>query len=141
MSALYTPAMLGLATQLANYPFDERSAHQADMRAKICGSRVRVGLDLDEAGAINRIGLAVSACAVGQSSAAILAAGVDGEEPETLAYTLERIEEWLKGESELPDWPDFGVLAAARERTGRHGALLLPWQAAVAALSSAQSHR
>jgi len=36
----------------------------------------------------------------------------------------------------LPDWPGLDAIEAARAFPGRHGAMLLPWQAALAALSS-----
>ncbi|MEM9311639.1 MAG: iron-sulfur cluster assembly scaffold protein [Pseudomonadota bacterium] len=141
MSALYTPTMLALATQLADYPFDDSLVHQAQSRSKICGSSVRVGLDLDRSERVARIGLKVSACAVGQSSAAILAGGVAGATFDDLARQFEQIEGWLSGASAPPNWPRFEALLGARDHPGRHGALVLPWQAALSALSSVQLHR
>ena len=78
----------------------------------------------------------VSACAVGQSSAAILALGAGGAMPEQLLATQSAIAGWLAGEKPLPEWPEFDTLAPALPHTGRHGALLLPWNAAIQALST-----
>ena len=136
MSALYTPDMLALATQLAMHPFDADFAYQASARSKVCGSSLTIGLDLDAQGRVRRIGLKVSACAVGQSSAAILAQGALGLDAKGLEQTFKAIQIWLPSEGDPPQWPGFAHLAPARAHAGRHGALLLPWEAAVKALSA-----
>lgn len=136
MSTLYTPEMLALAIELAGYPLDDGFAHQASARSKVCGSSLSIGLDLDVDGAVRRIGLKVSACAVGQSSAAILAQHIGGVTALEVEQTHAALCDWLTGEGVLPDWPGLATLAPARDRTGRHGALLLPWEAALKALSA-----
>lgn len=130
--------MLALSTELVRYPLDMHFSHKADARSSVCGSALSVGLNLDDKGRVSRIGLKVSACAVGQSSAAILAGAVEGASREDIAKTFDAIELWLKGEGDQPQWPRFDTLVGARERAGRHGALRLPWQAALAALSQDQ---
>ncbi len=97
---------------------------------------LKLGLDSDERGVVTKIGLQVSACAVGQSSAAILARAVIGKDGGDLSEILGQVESWLQGVGPLPAWPEFDALEPALPHTGRHGALLLPWKAAVAALSS-----
>ena len=138
MSALYTPEMLALSTRLSSYPWSADLARQAQARSAICGSAISIGLDLDESGRVSKIGLKVSACAVGQSSAAILAHAVQGASLDDLAATLRDLRLWLADEGDLPAWPKLEVIEGARPHAGRHGALLLPWEAAVKALSSAQ---
>lgn len=135
MSTLYTPQMLALAADLARYPLAGEYTHRASERSSVCGSTLTLGLDLDEHGAVSRIGLQVSACAIGQSSAAVLAGHAQGAKPEEIAATHAALQDWLSGEGDLPSWPGLDALAAARSRPGRHGALLLPWQAATRALS------
>ncbi|MGB3320231.1 MAG: iron-sulfur cluster assembly scaffold protein, partial [Sphingopyxis granuli] len=44
---------------------------------------------------------------------------------------------WFAGEGAAPDWPGFDLLAPARDYPARHGAILLPFDAAVAALAGA----
>lgn len=137
--------MLALSVQLARYPWNDDLAHKAEARSSICGSSIAMGLDLDKAGLVERIGMTVSACAVGQSSAAILASAAHGKSADDIERTLAGIERWLGrgaaglGQRDLPAWPDLDVIAGARGHPGRHGALLLPWQAAVSALSVAQT--
>lgn len=79
----------------------------------------------------------VSACAIGQASAALLARGSIGAAPEDIIATANDLERWLAGEGDLPRWPGLAPLTPALAHPGRHGALLLPWNAAVEALSQA----
>jgi NifU-like protein involved in Fe-S cluster formation len=134
---LYTPQLLGLATQLAAYPLEGEFAHQHEGRSKTCGSTVAIGLDLDEGGRIARIGLGVIACAIGQASAAIMGAGILGKSLEDMRDIDRAISVWLEHGNVLPEWHGFSALEPAREHHGRHAALCLPWKCALAALSKA----
>lgn len=133
---LYSPQLLALATQLAAFPFDECLPLQAEARSRSCGSVITLGLALSDDGQIAQIGMQVSACAVGQASAALLAQAARGAEPVRLRQTADGLAAWLAGEGVLPDWPGLDALAPALLHPGRHGALLLPWNAAARALSS-----
>ena len=139
MSKLYTPQMLALATELAACPLGADFSLVADGRSSVCGSALAVGIDLDAEGRVSRMGLRVSACAVGQASAAILAGAAEGTRPEDIRSAFNAVQKWLEGEGERPAWPRFDALAAALEHPGRHGALILPWETATRALSSALS--
>lgn len=138
---LYSPALLGLATGLASFPLTDDLPLKAEARSRSCGSVIAFGLALDDDARIARIGMRVSACAIGQASAAVLAQGAAGHGAEAIEAAAAVLEVWLAGEGDLPDWPGIDALAPAREHPGRHGALLLPWTAARAALSQAVSSR
>lgn len=138
-TSLYSPSLLALAASLADYPLDRDFAHRAQARSRTCGSTIEIGLDTGPDGAITRIGMMVTACAVGQGSAAILARSARGRSAADIARAAERVDLWLKGGGEPPDWPGFETLLAAREHLGRHGALLLPWKAASDALCTAST--
>jgi NifU-like protein involved in Fe-S cluster formation len=131
---LYSPALLALATGLADYPLAPDLALRAEARSRSCGSVIVLGLATGERGEVARIGMQVSACAIGQASAMLLAQGAAGATPQAIAATGEGLARWLAGEGELPDWPGLGVLVPARAHPGRHEALLLPWKAAAMAL-------
>jgi len=133
---LYSPALLGLATELAQFPLNDALTLRAEARSRSCGSVIALGLALAENGRISRIGMTVSACAIGQASAALLARSALGADPARIVDTTATLTTWLAGESGLPDWPGLAVLAPALPHPGRHGALLLPWKAACEALSS-----
>ena len=136
---LYSPRLLSLSAELARFPLTGTFQHTAEARSRTCGSTIELGLDLDAGGKVARIGMQVSACAVGQSSAAIMALVAQGRAPEEFSATIAKIEAWLAGASDLPDWPGFDALEPALPHAGRHGAILLPWKAMTQALSSAAS--
>lgn len=132
---LYTPELLALAVGLAAYPLTDEFTLTGEARSRSCGSTLRMGVTMDDTGRIERIGLRVAACAVGQASAAIFAAAAPGRSPEELAATVAALEAWLTGGGAAPEWPRLDLLVPARAYPGRHGAMLLPWKAALDALS------
>lgn len=134
---LYTPQVLGLAMVLAQYPLREAFTFNGTARSVACGSAIELGLDLDDAGNVSGIGIRSAACAIGQASAAIFAQGAAGRDRATLGEAHDALANWLAGEGELPDWPGLDAIAAARDYPARHGALMLPWKAALQALPSA----
>lgn len=135
-AVLYTPEVLGLATSLAAYRLDDDLVLRADARSRSCGSTLTLGLALDEEGRVARVGLRSQACAIGQASAAIFAQAVQGRSRDQVVATAHAISSWLAGEGAQPDWPGLGVIAPARDYPGRHGALMLPWTAALQLLST-----
>ena len=111
-------------------------ALKGEARSPTCGSTVAVGLALAPDGRIERVGLRVHDCAIGQGSAAIFAAAAPGLDRGELLQSEQLIAQWLRGAASLPDWPGLSQIAAARDYSARHGAILLPWKAALAALPS-----
>lgn len=132
---LYSPALLALAAELSAYPLDPALPMRAEARSRSCGSVIVLGLACDGAGRVERIGMMVSACAIGQASAALMARGAIGQGAAAITTTGAGIAAWLGGDAPLPDWPGLAALAPARAHPGRHEALLLPWKAAAQALS------
>jgi NifU-like protein involved in Fe-S cluster formation len=133
---LYSPALLGLATELAEFPLQDTLPLRAEARSRSCGSVIALGLALAVDGRVGQIGMTVSACAIGQASAALLARSALGADPARIVDTTATLTTWLASEGGLPDWPGLDVLSPALPHPGRHGALLLPWKAACEALSS-----
>ena len=135
-AALYTPEILALAVELADYPWTGGLQRFGQASSRICGSKVAVALSTDVDGSISQIGARVSACAIGQAAAALFLRASHGRDHDDLAAALEAMECWLAGEGELPSWPGIERLASARLYSARHAAILLPWKAALAALSN-----
>ncbi|WP_374528684.1 iron-sulfur cluster assembly scaffold protein [Novosphingobium sp.] len=133
-AALYTPQVLALATGLAALPLTDDLPLRGSARSPACGSTLELGFGLDQAGRIGRVGVKAHACAIGQAAAAIFAGGCAGQEREGIAATLGALEAWLAGQGGQPDWPGLDAIAAAQGFPGRHGAMLLPWKAALEAL-------
>ncbi|MCH2487752.1 MAG: iron-sulfur cluster assembly scaffold protein [Erythrobacter sp.] len=140
-AALYSPAMLALAVELADHPLDETSAVQAQTRSRTCGSTVNLSVALDGDQCIGALGLRVSACAVGQAAAAIFARDAIGRDWTAIVAARRDIEDWLAGTGNRPDWSRLEMLDPALPHPGRHEAILLPWKAAEEALSNAADAR
>lgn len=136
---LYSPRLLMLSSRLAEYPLIDSLPLTASKRSRTCGSTIDMGLDIDGSTNVSRIGMMVTACAVGQSSAAVLAGGIVGKNAAAIGETVTAIGQWLEGGGDPPEWPEFDALLPARDHRGRHDALLLPWKAALEALSSGRA--
>ena len=134
-NTLYTTRMLSLSAELAQYPLTDSFTLTAAGKSRTCGSTIDIGLETYAAGAVSQIGMRVTACAVGQSSAAIMASALQGCAENDLRTIVTQIKDWLSGEGTLPDWPRFDAVSGALEHKGRHNALLLPWTTALQALS------
>jgi NifU-like protein involved in Fe-S cluster formation len=134
-TALYTPEVLALATGLARFPLGEDLPLRGNARSQSCGSTLEVGLALDD-GRISQVGLRTHACAIGQAAAAIFAEAATGRTVPEIAAAEREVADWLTG-GPLPTWPGIQAIAAAAAYPARHGAVLLPWRAALSALPSA----
>lgn len=141
VSRLYSPDILALAINLADYPLSRPFTHHSVLRSRSCGSEIEIGLDEGDDGTVSSLGLRVTACAIGQAAAAIFANGGKGRTAEQIGQSTRAIELWLTGESAEPCWPGFAVLHKVKPFTGRHEALLLPWRAAILALSIHDTRR
>jgi NifU-like protein involved in Fe-S cluster formation len=131
---LYTRDILRLAASIPHLGRLPEAQASVEKRAPVCGSRVIVELALDAGGKVAAIGQEVRACAFGQAAAALMGAHVVGKDAAALAGARDALAAWLAGTSDDPGaWPDLDMLAPARRLTARHGAILLPFQAAAEA--------
>ena len=136
---LYTTDILRLAASLAEPCELEQEDRRAELRSPTCGSRITVALQLDEAGHIRRITQQVHACAFGQASAALMERSAVGRGHDEAAQALLALSAWLARERDDPGaWPGLEALEPARARRSRHGAILLPFRALLAALETAK---
>lgn len=131
----YTTAILRLAASLeAPHPL-AREDGRAELRSPTCGSTIATSVMLDRADRVERLSQEVRACAFGQASAALLAASAPGRSRMEVAEVLDELTAWLAGEREdCGSWPGLDALAPARPKTARHGAILLPFRALLAAM-------
>jgi NifU-like protein involved in Fe-S cluster formation len=136
---LYTTDILRLAASLAGPAQLEREDGCAEVRSPTCGSRITLTIQIDEAGKVAALSQRVHACAFGQASAALMERAAVGGDHEQVAEALNALSGWLAGDRQDPGgWPGLDQLAAARSRRGRHGAILLPFRALLAAIESAR---
>jgi NifU-like protein involved in Fe-S cluster formation len=136
---LYTTEILRLAASLHEMCELEREDGCAELRSPTCGSRIKVAVQLDEDRRVRMISQQVHACAFGQASAALVQQHAIGRAHDEVAEALVTISRWLAQEQdEAGDWPGIATLEPARRRKSRHGAILLPFRALLAAIESAQ---
>lgn len=132
--ALYNRDILALAVGSVDFPPLGDARHRVSARAPLCGSAIILDIDAGNDGRVTGVGMHVEACALGQASATLLARHAPGRTLADIAAARDAIAGWFAGEGDFPDWPGFDLLAAARDYPARHGAILLPFDAAVAAL-------
>lgn len=131
--ALYTPAILRLATALGDQPRLAAPDATIERRTPVCGSRVTIDLVIDD-GVVRAFGQEVRACALGQASAALLGTSIIGADVLRLAEARDALGGWLSGARDDPGaWPGLDILAGARGYPARHAAILLPFAAAAEA--------
>ncbi len=136
---LYTTEILRLAAALNEPQPLARTDGHAELRSPTCGSRVATAVQLDGEGRIELVSQQVHACAFGQASASLLAAGAAGRSSDEIARAVDDLSAWLSGaRNDSGSWPGLEALAPARSRRSRHGAILLPFRALAAALQGAR---
>jgi NifU-like protein involved in Fe-S cluster formation len=134
---LYTTDILRLAASLSEPRELEREDGRAELRSATCGSRVSVAVQLDGERRVELVSQQVHACAFGQASAALVEKHAIGRSHDEIAQALIVISRWLANEQdEAGDWPGVDTLAPARSRKSRHGAILLPFRALLAAIET-----
>ena len=139
-ATLYNAEILRLAASIPHHERLPAPMGTAERRSPICGSRVTVDVDLDADGRVAAVGLLVRACALGQASAALLAAEVIGRTPAELAAARDALAGWLAaGEgAEPPAWPGLEALSPALDYTARHPSIRLAFEAAAEAAEAAE---
>ena len=138
-SALYNRDILRLATSLVA---DHRVAEPdgtAEVRSPLCGSRIQADVVTDAEGILQGLALRANACALGQASAAILTNNAVGISITEVVKLRDSVAQALKREGDMPScWPELGLLAAACDYPSRHAAILLPYDAILAAAGQAK---
>jgi NifU-like protein involved in Fe-S cluster formation len=134
---LYTTEILRLAASLEAPHELEREDGKAAVRSATCGSRMQTIVQLDADGRVEALSQTVLACAFGQASATLLERSAVGRSRGDVQTAVTEVEEWLDGSDVMPQWPGITALTPARSRKSRHGAILLPFRALLAAMDQA----
>ncbi len=137
-SALYTTDILRWAARIPVESSLVEAHGSAERRSPSCGSVVRAEVALGD-GRISDAAFKVHACALGQASAAMLLTRAKGLSPEELIAARAALEYALKQNGEWPShWEELALLERARDYPGRHAALLIGYDALIAAIENAQ---
>ncbi|WP_397592857.1 iron-sulfur cluster assembly scaffold protein [Sphingorhabdus sp.] len=138
-SALYNRDILRLATSLVAGDRLADPDGSAEVRSPLCGSRIQADIVIDADGKLRDLALRANACALGQASAAILAQNGVGTAMTEVAKLRDDVAQALQRTGNMPScWPELALLAAACDYPSRHAAILLPYDAILAAAVQAK---
>lgn len=134
---LYNQEILTLSAQLQNnrLAVPDGSAREV---SKLCGSELVIDIKLD-AGKVSDVALHVKACALGQSSAAILQNAVIGATLEDIIDARDKLRAMLKVGGSPPEgrFAKLALLKGVAAYPARHTSTLLAFEAAVKAVEIA----
>ena len=136
LSDLYSQKILEIA---ANQPIPGRLAlPDATVRrvSRVCGSSIEVDISVSADGTISAYGHKISACALGQTSAAIVATHIAGTSVAEFRVLRSQMTDMLKANGAPPSgkWADLAYLEPVRDYPPRHTSTLLVFDAVVEAL-------
>lgn len=133
---LYTKDILRLAASLPHADRLLDAQASASRRSPVCGSEISADIQLDDSGQIAALAFRAHACAMGQASAALLrqiGPGASVGEIEGMRTALAKA---LSGDDSFENCrPELAVFETARAYPARHAAILLPYDAVLAALA------
>ncbi len=142
LSDLYSEKILEIA---GNAPQPGRLDHpdaSARKVSRVCGSMIEVDVVVRD-GVVTGYGHDVSACALGQTSAAIVARTIVGTPVAEFLSIRETFRQMLKEQGVPPGgkWGDLKYLEPARDYPNRHMSMLLVFDAVAAALEKIESNQ
>jgi NifU-like protein involved in Fe-S cluster formation len=134
MSSIYTKEILALAIAASHHPRLDHPTISSNHRAPLCGSQISLDLALDTDRRVIKCGFDARACAFGQASSSLFASHVVGLTFAELSNRTEVMKLWLDAADDAP-WSAFRALAPVKALPARHGAVLLPFEAALKAFA------
>lgn len=141
LSDLYSEKILAIAGRLSDLP----PLADADARAKkvsrVCGSTIEVALKLTN-GKVSAYSHDINACALGQTSASVMATHIIGATPAELHRVRDEMTAMLKQDGPPPTgtrWDELKYLEPVRAYTPRHTSTLLVFEAVVACLEQIEN--
>nr|WP_276591815.1 iron-sulfur cluster assembly scaffold protein [Sphingomicrobium nitratireducens] len=137
MSAPYTKDILRLAAGQEHHGRLEVPDARVERRSRTCGAVLKLDLAVED-GKVSLIAVEPEACAYGQAATTLMTRHAAGQSLAGIEQALAALRAWLAGKSDdAGPWPEIDRLEPARERPGRHGAVLLPFEALADAMKEA----
>ena len=130
---LYNADILGLSATLENAALDAPDGTARNV-SKLCGSWLEIDLKIDD-GVVTDCAMRVQACALGQASAAILKASINGAKLEELVVARDGLRAMLRDGGDPPAgrFARLSLLAGVAAYPARYTSTLLAFEAAVLA--------
>lgn len=134
---LYNTDILTLSASLKNERLESPDG-TARKVSKLCGSWLEIDVKMD-GDVVSDVALRVQACALGQSSAAILQQGIIGTDLAEITKARNALREMLKGDGEVPNgrFEKLALLKGVKAYPARHTSTMLAFDAAVQAIENA----
>ena len=139
---VYNGKILEFAGNISRMGRLENPDATAKAHSKLCGSTVTVDIVM-EGDRVADYAQDVKACALGQSSASIVARNVVGQRAHDLRNLRERMHDMLKEGGPAPDgiFADLAYLEPVRDYRARHASTLLVFDALVDALDQVEARK
>jgi len=136
---LYNTDILTLSASLKNERLEAPDGTGRKV-SKLCGSWLEIDVNID-GDVVSEVALRVQACALGQSSAAILQQGIIGANLEEIIEARDALREMLKADGSAPTgrFEKLALLKGVKAYPARHTSTLLAFEAAADALMTALS--
>jgi NifU-like protein involved in Fe-S cluster formation len=140
LSDLYSERILDLAGNARQPPRLAAPDASARKVSRVCGSVIEVDVAVRD-GVIVDYGHEISACALGQTSAAVVAREIVGTPVEEFLTVRQTMHDMLKADGAPPSgkWDDLRYLEPVRGYPARHVSTLLVFDAVAAALEKLES--
>lgn len=128
---LYTDRLLQLTAQISHIGHLSMPQAHAKAVSKLCGSEISVELSLDEKGRVSDFAQQVSACALGQASASVVAREIMGTSVAEFRTVATQMQAMLRAGGPPPEgrWSDLSLLETVRDYPARHASTLLVFDA------------
>lgn len=139
---VYNKQILALALDIPRIGRLAAPQATATRHSKLCGSKITVDLVLDGDRVVD-YAHEVKACALGQSSASVLARHVIGATAAEIRDARDQFRAMLKENGPVPTgrFADLALLEPVRDYKARHTSVLLPWEATLEAIEAIEAKR
>ena len=136
INEIYNKDVLRLAADITCIGNLDNANATASLRSPLCGSSINVSINIEN-DRIIAYSQEITACALGQASASVMAQAIIGKSKNDIQTTRDEVQEMLVKGTTIPkgDWSALIALAPAKDVKSRHGAILLPFDAVLKALS------
>ncbi len=137
LEALYTQKLLDYAANIPRMGHLSQPDASATCFAKLCGSQISVEIQVKN-GCISDYAHTVEACALGKTSASIVAHNIIGQSLKDVLHLRDVMHVFLtqKGDAPTGVWSELALLAPIQAFPQRHASTLLVFEALAKAIKS-----
>ncbi|HTO32675.1 MAG TPA: iron-sulfur cluster assembly scaffold protein [Pararhizobium sp.] len=142
MDEIYNSRILEFAGNIPRSGTLPDADAQASAHSKLCGSKVRVYLNMD-GDVVTDFAHEVKACALGQASSSVMARHVVGASADEIRKAREDMLAMLKADGEGPSgrFEDMRFLKPVKDYKARHASTMLTFDAVVDAIGQIEAAR